>query len=579
MARHDLKRRGSSKKAWALFSAALIASGGLITAQATTGDIDISGGALSFTSAKEKRGTAALSSLLTQPTDRSDGDDIGAEIVAGDYVDYYGLAVVGGRTLDARVTFVSENGLINDDGLDGQLDKLDDYTGSGETENTRIRMNTDFTETGAEDAFIELKIEFFEDLQTSPTSVVLENVYLSIYDIDLLQFVEISDFDKYYLNNTGSILTADPTSGILRLQSSVTSTSRSAGSDITFGRASFEFDSTSSITLKLGQAGSAGPGPARFDLDFGPGATWTDRGTAVVNTLAANKIVSFVVNGGSGFMGSQAASTATALRSNTLSRSGFNFSGWNTAADGSGTPYADGASFPFTSSTTLFAQWSGIIVRSAVPYQGPIGLSTPRSSLCVGAEASATGSRLSSISKIYIDNTEVPFTAVSDSKITFTAPDMKAGKYQIKYWVPVNSVNLTDSITIGACSQAPVTSAPSEPEETQVVDPAAPKRFYDAKRFSNYLGDRSGVISADERAITAFLGKYQGITRITCLGSTSGVPAVPTDMRLATNRAANACDIARELNPDAVISIKAVTGRGIGQFYRSVTVFVTGTAN
>jgi len=265
------------------------------------------------------------------------------------------------------------------------------------------------------------------------------------------------------------------------------------------------------------------------------------------------------------------------LTSNTLSRSGFNFSGWNTAADGSGTPYADGASFPFTSSTTLFAQWSGIIVSSAVPYQGPIGLRTTMSNLCVGEEASATGSRLSSISKIYIDNIEVPFTAVSDSKITFTAPDMKAGKYQIKYWVPVNSVNLTDSITIGACSQAPVTSAPSEPEETQVVDPAAPKRFYDAKRFSSYLGDRPGVISADERAITAFLGKYQGITRITCLGSTSGVPAAPSDMRLATNRANNACDIARKLNPEAKITIMAITGRGIGQFHRSVSIFVAGT--
>ena len=155
MARHDLKRRGSSKKAWALFSAALIASGGLITAQATTEDIDISRGALSFTSAKEKRGSAALSALLTQPTtDGSAGKDIGAEIVAGDYVDYYGLAVVGTRTLDARVTFVSENGLINDVGLDGQLDKLDDYTTGDETENTRIRMKTDFTETGVEDAFI-----------------------------------------------------------------------------------------------------------------------------------------------------------------------------------------------------------------------------------------------------------------------------------------------------------------------------------------------------------------------------------------------------------------------------------------
>ena len=212
---------------------------------------------------------------------------------------------------------------------------------------------------------------------------------------------------------------------------------------------------------------------------------------------------------------------------------------------------------------------------SARPYEGPIGLSTPRSSLCVGEEASVTGSRLSSISKIYIDNIEVPFTAVSDSKITFTVPEMKAGKYQTKYWVPVNSVNLTDSITIGSCRQ-PVAGETTDPGDVGVVNPTAPKRFFKSKRFSNYLGDRPGVISADEKAITAFLGKYQGITSITCLGSTSGVPAVPTDMRLATNRANNACDIARKLNPEAKITIRAITGRGIGQFHRSVSIFVAG---
>jgi hypothetical protein len=48
-------------------------------------------------------------------------------------------------------------------------------------------------------------------------------------------------------------------------------------------------------------------------------------------------------------------------------------------------------------------------------------------------------------------------------------------------------------------------------------------------------------------------------------------------MRLATNRANNACDIARKLNPEAKITIRAITGRGIGQFHRSVSIFVAGT--
>jgi hypothetical protein len=84
-------------------------------------------------------------------------------------------------------------------------------------------------------------------------------------------------------------------------------------------------------------------------------------------------------------------------------------------------------------------------------------------------------------------------------------------------------------------------------------------------------------MSADEITIRSFLNQYQGITRITCLGSTSGVPAAPSDMRLATNRANNACEIARKLNPEAKITIRAITGRGIGQFHRSVSIFVAGT--
>ena len=40
------------------------------------------------------------------------------------------------------------------------------------------------------------------------------------------------------------------------------------------------------------------------------------------------------------------------------SYTGHSFTGWATAADGSGTAYADGASYPFTASATLYAQWT-----------------------------------------------------------------------------------------------------------------------------------------------------------------------------------------------------------------------------
>lgn len=51
------------------------------------------------------------------------------------------------------------------------------------------------------------------------------------------------------------------------------------------------------------------------------------------------------------------AKTDTALNANTFTRKGYNFTGWNTAADGTGTSYADGATVNLTEDTTLYAQW------------------------------------------------------------------------------------------------------------------------------------------------------------------------------------------------------------------------------
>ena len=49
--------------------------------------------------------------------------------------------------------------------------------------------------------------------------------------------------------------------------------------------------------------------------------------------------------------------TDTELAANVFTREGYNFTGWNTAADGTGTFYADKAAVTLTEDTTLYAQW------------------------------------------------------------------------------------------------------------------------------------------------------------------------------------------------------------------------------
>lgn len=51
-------------------------------------------------------------------------------------------------------------------------------------------------------------------------------------------------------------------------------------------------------------------------------------------------------------------------------RTGYTFSGWNTAANGSGTAYAAGATFAIAANTTLYAQWTITIYTLTVTKAG-----------------------------------------------------------------------------------------------------------------------------------------------------------------------------------------------------------------
>jgi len=116
--------------------------------------------------------------------------------------------------------------------------------------------------------------------------------------------------------------------------------------------------------------------------------TFTMPGNAVAVTANYEAVpvttISFDANEGTGTMSEQKISEGTpqALNKNTFTRAGFSFARWDTKPDGTGTDYADGASFTETVDTTLYAQWTettpavagyGVLRKNGVIYETNVG--------------------------------------------------------------------------------------------------------------------------------------------------------------------------------------------------------------
>jgi uncharacterized repeat protein (TIGR02543 family) len=118
----------------------------------------------------------------------------------------------------------------------------------------------------------------------------------------------------------------------------------------TFSRTGYSFSSWNTLANGTGTVYANGA-TYSFAADITLYAQWS---------AFPNHTVTFNSNGGTGSMSPQIANVPTALALNTFTRTGYSFSGWNTAANGSGTSYANGAIYSFASDITLYAQWSAL---------------------------------------------------------------------------------------------------------------------------------------------------------------------------------------------------------------------------
>ncbi len=144
----------------------------------------------------------------------------------------------------------------------------------------------------------------------------------------------------------------------------------------------------------------------------------------LTESKTASSVVNFDRNGStSSVMAGQSSSIPVALSTNTYTRSGFTFGGWNTKADGTGRALAGGAEYSFDGGITLYAVW---IPNISTPTIGSI---SPVSGSTAGATSiTITGTNFAAGAAVTVGgNACTSVVVVSATSITCNTPAGSAG--------------------------------------------------------------------------------------------------------------------------------------------------------
>ena len=137
----------------------------------------------------------------------------------------------------------------------------------------------------------------------------------------------------------------------------VTSTFTTSGTGAPSNSAILELSFPTGITYLEARGAPSGPGDDGINL-------------IGLELAVTSYTLQFNANGGQGTMANETVYGAATLPQNSFTRSGYEFTGWNTQANGQGTPYSNLATVP-SANLTLYAQWrSTELAQTGVNSQG-----------------------------------------------------------------------------------------------------------------------------------------------------------------------------------------------------------------
>lgn len=295
----------------------------------------------------------------------------------------------------------------------------------------------------------------------------------------------------------------------------------------------------------------------------GSGQNWISLVNGTYNPN--NTTVVFDANGGTGTMNAQSASSATNLTANAFTLSGSTFSGWNTAANGSGTSYADLASYSFAANLTLYAQWTaGQIQNNQVVQQPQVSnsLTAVTSWRVQSCETSPTSSFELTLQGRGLANATVTSMNSTAKVLTSSETDLTLKVSEIS--AAVNWLRVTGS-------DAVITIQDQFGCE-KVIVPAT------ATQVSVAFGANSAKVSLSEASrVKKLLSSFADPIEVSVLGYTSAAKATSADARLAAARAQATAKLIRAVYPKVAIKQDVSPAAGIGKSYRSALVTFSST--
>lgn len=232
---------------------------------------------------------------------------------------------------------------------------------------------------------------------------------------------------------------------------------------------------------------------ATYSHDFAWGAS------IPISFVPPTQTVTYNANSGFGTIAASVANGARTLSSGAgFSMSGYAFSGWNTAANGSGTAIAAGASYTPSGNITLYAQWTRIPTPPAPVFTSPISVAAN------GGLLNLTGSNLGAVTSITVDDLPAKISTASNGQVTVTLPNLAPGKYDLTVKNADGAIRFIDGLVV------------PDPNAKVVEKPATTYVATSAVKVSG-----AAPSAKQAAALTAFVAQYRSAKQATVYIRTS----------------------------------------------------------